>query len=223
MGSIHPGQVEGIIWDLDNTLYRFTSAFRHHCNEAAAKLAVQIGLDMSEEEAFALAEKSESLYGYSIHYYVKDYGMSYRDVHGAYHDMIDVVHIDMIAGIRDHLLALDKPQVILTNASRGWAYRALTHAGLKDLFPDDKIIAVEDADFEAKSISAKGFNLAVERLNVPPKNIIMVDDLARNLKIAHDIGMQTAHICYDEVQDNLEDHVHAQFETAIDCAQILKI
>lgn len=219
---MNPDQIEGIIWDLDNTLYRFTDQFRHHCNEVAAKLAMQMGLDMSEEEAFALAEKSESLYGYSIHYFVKDHGFSYRDMHGPYHELVDEAHIELIDGVRDCLVSLDKPQAILTNASRGWAYRALTHAGLRDLFPDDKIIAVEDADFEAKSISDKGFNLAVEALGLSPDKILMVDDLARNLKISYEMGMQTAHICYDDMSEAPAPYVDGQFKTAIECAHMLK-
>lgn len=215
--------IEGIIWDLDNTLYRFTDDFRRHCNEVAAQLAVQMGLPMSETEAFDLAEKSEALFGYSIHYFVKDYGFSYRDMHGPYHDLVGVEHIEMIEGMRQQLTALEQPQAILTNASKGWARRALTHAGLKDLFPDEKIIAVEDADFEAKSISDKGFNIAVETLNLCPTKIMMVDDLTRNLKIPHEMGMHTAHIHYNAHNDKTEPHVHASFETAIDCAQALEI
>lgn len=217
----NPNNIEGIIWDLDNTLYRFTDNFRRHCNEVAAQLAVQMGLPMSEAEAFDLAEKSESRYGYSIHYFVKDYGCSYRDMHGPFHDLVGVEHIEMIEGMREKLTALPHPQAILTNASKGWARRALTHAGLKDLFPDDKIIAVEDADFEAKSISDKGFKLAVETLNLCPTKIMMVDDMTRNLKIPHEMGMQTAHVHYDKKNNITEPHVHTQFETAIDCAQSL--
>jgi len=155
--TLDPDKIDGIIWDLDNTLYRFTEEFRHQCNVAAAKAAHAQGINLSYDDTFKLAQKSEEEHGYSIHLYVAHHGFSYASLHVPFHDNIDETSIEMIEGVAEGVRAIKKPQAILTNASRGWAHRVLKHMGLSDLFPDELITASEDVDFQVKSMSPIGF------------------------------------------------------------------
>ena len=50
--------VETWVFDLDNTLYRFGDEFIDICNRAAAETAIELGLDLTFEEAHALATRS---------------------------------------------------------------------------------------------------------------------------------------------------------------------
>lgn len=204
--------IKGIIWDLDNTLYRFSDAFKHVCNKAAAKAAIDIGLDMSFDDALHIAERSETEHGYSMHGYVTDHGLSIADLHFPFHANIDERIIAPFDGLSVQLRALEVPQVILTNASRCWARRALTHIGADDIFDEGQVIAIEDVDFEPKARSEKGFLRALELLNLPAGDVLMVDDLDRNLAMAHRIGFKTAYIHYDDPVDGLPDFMTAQYE-----------
>lgn len=192
--SLNTDKIQGIIWDLDNTLYRFTEAFYQSCTMAAAKAAQEHGIDLSFDETLKLAERSEQEYGYSMHGYVVHHGISYADLHFPFHDKIDESVIEKIEELPIALQSINTPQVILTNASRGWAKRVLEYTGLNQFFDDAAIIPMEDADFEPKARSHKGFKLAQEKLKLPFENIVMVDDLDRNLIIPHKLGMQTAYM-----------------------------
>ena len=87
--------------------------------------------------------------------------------------LLEEIRRDGTAALRR--LAL--PQVIVTNASRGWAARALSHLGLKDFFPDDMIIPIEDVDFQPKAYSRVPFEAALSRMGVAAESTLMVDDM----------------------------------------------
>lgn len=215
-------RVYGVIFDLDNTLYRFTDEFYRACNLAAAAAAQEMGISLSYEDTLKLAERSEQEYGYSMHGYVTDHGLSYASLHFPFHQKIDETVIEKIDGIQDAFSSFTLPKVILTNASRDWAERVLKHIGLDHIFSSDAIIPMEDANFEPKSRTAKGFKKAQKILNLPAENILMIDDLDRNLIIPSDLGMQTAYINHNDPIQELPDFIDEQFETVLDLIKILK-
>lgn len=215
-------KIKGIIWDLDNTLYRFTDAFKEQCNRAAAKAAHDQGINLSYDDTLKLAQKSETEHGYSIHLYVTHHGFTYDSLHVPFHDNIDETTIEMIDGVAENIRALDLPQAILTNASHDWAKRVLKHMGINDLFPDSHVTASENVDFEVKSQGRAGFERSLSSLGLKPEQALMVDDLDRNLIIAHEMGMQTAYLHYDDPIADLPHYIDAQFENALGVCDILK-
>ena len=215
-------RVHGIIWDLDNTLYRFTDKFYRSCTEAAADAAQELGIDLSYEDTIKLAERSEDEHGYSMHGYITDHGLSYASLHFPFHQKIDETVVDPIFGLKEALENLQFPQVILTNASRCWANRVLKHTGLDHLFSEERIIPMEDVGFEPKSRSEKGFKKAIEILNFPPHHILMVDDLDRNLSIPYALGLQTVYIHHGDMMLDKPDFIHDQFEGVLDLIKTLK-
>ena len=214
--------IRGVIWDLDNTLYQFTEEFYKACTTAAAQAAQEMGINLSYEDTLRLAERSEKEYGYSMHGYVTDHGLSYASLHFPFHQKIDEKVIDKILGVKEGLQKLKLPQVILTNASRCWANRVLEYIEIKHLFPDEKIIPMEDVDFEPKSRTSKGFKKGCKILGLSPEDVLMVDDLDRNLLRANDLGMHTAYICYDDPMTELPDFIDAQFRNVLDVLKALK-
>ena len=115
--ALDTSAIRGVIWDLDNTLYRFTDKFYRSCTEAAAQAAQELGINLSYDETLRLAERSEAEHGYSMHAYVTDHGLSYTALHFPFHQRIDETVIETIDGVKEALESLDIPQVILTNAS----------------------------------------------------------------------------------------------------------
>lgn len=219
--TLDPSRIQGIIFDLDNTLYHFTDAFYRDCTMAAAEAAQELGMDLSFEDTLKLAERSEQEYGYSMHGYVVDHGIAYADLHFPYHSKIDEKVVGKIEGVGEALKALNVPCSILTNASRDWATRVLRYVDLDDVFDDGKIFAMEDADFEPKASSEKGFFLAADALNVPLENILMVDDLDRNLSIPHNLGMQTAYMHYGDQAKPKPEYITSQYYNILDLMKIM--
>ena len=215
-------RIHGIIWDLDNTLYRFTDEFYRSCTEAAAEAAQELGINLSYEDTLKLAERSEEEHGYSMHGYVTDHGLSYASLHFPFHQRIDETVISPIEGLELSLRSLNVPQVILTNASRCWAERVLKFIGIESLFSADKLIPMEDVDFEPKARSKKGFIAAVKKLNLPAENILMVDDLDRNLVNAYNLGMQTAYMHYGDPIEELPDFIDGQFDDVLSLIKNIK-
>lgn len=207
--------IKGIIWDLDNTLYRFDDAFEHACNIASARAAIDLGAQLSMTEALVIAEGSFEQYGYSGHVFQQEYQISFEDYHFKFHDSIDEKIIEANEEMREALAAVTLPHVILTNASRRWAQRVLKHLGLDPWFSDDRIIAQEDSDFQPKSRGPRGFEIALEKLGLPAHNILIVDDLTRNLRIPKEMGLQTAWIHHGAKADDLPDFVDAAYADTI--------
>lgn len=215
-------RIKGVIWDLDNTLYRFTDTFYRSCTLAAAEAAQELGINLSYEDTLKLAERSEEEYGYSMHGYVTDHGLTYASLHFPFHEKIDETVIEKIDGVPEALASLELPQVILTNASRDWAERTLKYIGADHLFPGEKIIPMEDVGFEPKARSAKGFLKAQELLNLPVENIVMVDDLDRNLSIPNDLGMSTVYMHHDDPMTDMPIYINEQYENVLEFIRVLK-
>ncbi len=211
--------VQGIIWDLDNTLYRFTDDFICSCNEAAAKAAQKLGITLSYEDTLKLAERSEAEHGYSMHGYVADHGLSYASLHFPFHDNIDEKVIAPIDGMRAALECAVCPQAIVTNASRGWAERVLKYCGLDDLFPADHIVPMEDVGFKAKALTDEGFKKAADIIKVPHNKIIMADDLDRNLILPHKLGMKTVYMHHGDTMKDLPAYIDNQFTNPIELVE----
>ncbi|MCB1531096.1 MAG: HAD family hydrolase [Rhodospirillales bacterium] len=207
--------IKAIIWDLDNTLYRFDEMFVRACNVAAARTICTLVDDFTFEEALVLAEKSYEQHGYSGYCFIEDKNVEYSDYHFPFHDAMDEKILgrneDMCAGLEQ----LNLPQAIVTNASRGWAQRALSHLGLKEWFPDEVIFALEDADFQPKSRSTRPFELAREKLGQRAEDILVVEDSLRNLTVPKDMGFQTAFIHHGSNIKHIPDFVDYAFPDTV--------
>lgn len=195
--------VRGIIWDLDGTLYRFNEAFRLACNHAAAKAARTVDDTLVYEDALALAMKGETEQGFSLYWFVTHMGMKYEDLHFPFHKSLDEKIIEQNEKMGAALRTLDIPSVILTNASRDWVKRILVHLGMDDIFGDSIILALEDADFQPKSKGSTGFDKALKILKLPADQVILVDDLAKNLIKAKELGLMTALIHHGALEENV--------------------
>ncbi len=211
--------IRGVVWDLDGTLYRYDALFKDACQLAAARTAIDLGIDMSFEEAVALATESERLYGSSFRLF-GERGIRYEDFHHPYHDCIDTAIVQKNAEMRAALEALDVPMVILTNASRTWAKRTVSHLEYDHIFRDENLLALEDVGYKAKASSQEGFEKALSVIGIPAEEALMVEDLARNLMIAKRMGMTTALVHHGRGPDDT-DYIDTYFQDTIELARVL--
>lgn len=211
--------IEGVIWDLDGTLYRYDKIFIDACNLAAARTAIDLGLEMDLAEATALAARSYTETGSSFKL-LSAHGIAYADFHTPYHNAIDTTILEKNLEMRLALEKIGAPMVILTNASRDWALRTLDHLDLRPVFDDDHILALEDVGLEPKSSSRRGFQAALDIMDRRPDQVLMVEDLAHNLVIAKQMGMTTALVHHGRVPGDrsMIDHL---FDDTLELARAL--
>jgi len=80
--------------------------------------------------------------------------------------------------------------VAFTNGPRRYAARVLEALGLRDLFPDERLFAVEDVMPACKPEPA-AFAAVLERVGATAEEAIMVEDSMKNIRAAKAIGMRT--------------------------------
>ncbi len=213
--------INGVIWDLDNTLYRFDDTFLHVCNRAAAQTMLELGLQNTEDEAFRMALNSYHQCGNSFRVFM-EMGFDYTQIHHAYHDRVSHDAIILIHELSETMESLPQKMVVLTNASRPWAQKILLKTKLDSVFRDHNIVALEDVAFKAKSQGADGFLLAKDRggmAKLENEEIIVVEDIAHNLIHAKNIRMATALVHRPKAND---DHIDHHFEEVMDLCKFLK-
>ena len=213
--------IRGVIWDLDGTLYRYEQIFLEACNLAAARTAIDLGLDMSLDEALALARRSYDDQGSSFKLFA-ELGIRYEDFHLPYHRAVDTTILAKNQEMRLALEQIGVPMVILTNASRDWALKTLAHLDLSGIFPPSNLLALEDVNYEAKSSSRRGFQTGLNILGKAPEEVLMVEDLPRNLIIAKEMGMTTALVHHGRADDAArETYIDLSYDNTLDLARDL--
>lgn len=213
--------IRGIIWDLDGTLYRYEAVFIESCNIAAARTAIDLGLKMELGEAIALAARSYREHGSSFKFFAR-HGIRYEDFHVPYHQAVDTTILAKNQEMKIALELLPVPMIILTNASRDWAKRTLDHLEYDHIFGDGRLLALEDVEFQAKSVGRKGFEKALSTLGVKAEETLMVEDLAANLIHAKDMGMTTALVHHGKLPDKRVECVDAFFHDTLELVRVLQ-
>lgn len=181
----------GIVWDLDNTLYRADEAIIDAFNVAMARAVRRAGVDLEMEEAAAMARRSFETYGYSGYVFVQEYGIDRDALHYEVHGTIDEKVIRDTLAVRDLFAAARRDHVLVTHSARVWAEKVLSHLGLRDFFPDGRVLAFEHYDFESKGESRRAFEMALDRIGHPAREVVVVEDTLKNLRIPREMGFGT--------------------------------
>jgi putative hydrolase of the HAD superfamily len=215
--------LKGIIWDLDNTLYRLDDAMAHAFNLSVARAAIAGGgLDMTFEEAASIAAKSYEDHGYSGRVFIEEYGISRNHLHFEYYGYLDETVIEKSKKVNELFTELDLHHTLVTHSPMGWAERVLEHLELRKFFPDDHIFPFESYDFKPKSEDRKAFNTAINKLSFPVEEVAVVEDLIPNLRIPHEMGINTILIHHGKVPDSIPDYVAYACNNVLEVLQKVK-
>jgi putative hydrolase of the HAD superfamily len=181
------GAIETWIFDLDNTLY-----------PASCRLFDQVQRRMTEFICDRLSLSPEAAAELRRNYF-REHGTTLRglmtrdDIDP--HEFLAFVHDIDLAGVpADPALAralrqLDGRKIVHTNGSVHHAKRLLDHLGLSDSFCG--IIDIVAAEFDPKP-ALTGYRLLLRRHAVSAHTALMIEDIARNLAPAAELGMTTA-------------------------------
>jgi putative hydrolase of the HAD superfamily len=181
------GAVETWIFDLDNTLYptscRLFEQVQRRMNEyICARLAV------TPDQAAELRRRFFLEYGTTMNGLMAVHRIDPHDFLAFVHD-VDLACVPPDPALVAALKRLDGRKIVHTNGSVRHAERLLDHLGIGDSFSG--IIDIVAADFAPKPALA-GYRELLRRHAVAPATALMVEDMARNLAPAAELGMTTA-------------------------------
>jgi putative hydrolase of the HAD superfamily len=178
--------VETWVFDLDNTLYP------HHLNlwqQVDVRIRDYIArfLDVTHEEAFRVQKDLYKRYGTSMRGMMTEHGMAPDDFLDFVH-RIDHSPLEPNPALGAALEKLNGRKLILTNGTRRHAEAVMQRLAIHHHFED--VFDIIAAELEPKP-QAQTYDLFLARHGVDPEKAAMFEDLARNLKIPHALGMTT--------------------------------
>ena len=182
----HLRQAETWIFDLDNTLY-----------PASCNLFAQVDRHIGEFIAGLLKIDADEAYRIQKQYF-REYGTSLRGLM-IHHDVdpqlfldfvhaIDVTPVQPSPALDEALGRLTGRKIVFTNGSAKHAENVMARLGVSHRF--DAIFDIVAADYFPKP-EPFIYDLLVRRHWIDPRRAVMVEDLAKNLLPAHDMGMAT--------------------------------
>jgi putative hydrolase of the HAD superfamily len=181
------GAVETWVFDLDNTLYPASSGLfplvQERMNEYICRL-----LNVTLDEAKALRAQYFREHGTTMHGLMALHGIDPHEFMAFVHD-VDLSCVPANPALVAALDGLSGRKLIYTNGSVPHAENLLKHLGISHYFDD--IFDIVASDFAPKPAMAP-FRVFVQRFGVKPTSALMVEDMAKNLAPAAELGMTTA-------------------------------
>lgn len=174
------------VFDLDNTLYPAKHDLFHQVDQRMTEFIARV-LDLSAVEARRLQKLYLRDYGTTLAGLMNRHAMEPTAFLDFVHD-IDVSVLPPSPELAAHLSALPGRKFIFTNGTRGHAERVATQLGVLDQFED--IFDIVSANYVPKP-NADIYPTMVAKFNLQADKTVFFEDMARNLKPAHDLGMTT--------------------------------
>lgn len=207
----HPRDAGSWVFDLDNTLYSGTHGLFEQI-DARMKSYVGDFLKVPPEEAFKVQKSYFREYGTTLRGMMTRHQMDPEPFLDFVHD-IDVSVIPPDPALDRALGRISAPKVIFTNATRAHAERVLERLGVAAHF--EGIFDIKDTGYIPKPEPAV-YAMIAQHFGLDPAETVMVEDIARNLKPAQNLGMTTVWVrtisdC--EVCLEAPDGDHVDFET----------
>lgn len=214
--------IQGIIFDLDNTLYRHGDRRFELYALATAQAALNLGLKATFRQAKRIASKSNAETGNEFTHFTSVYGLPARELLHEY-DKIAVKifpnYVEAVEGLADKFNRLSgaRQRAVLTHSSSHWMEPMIKHVGLGDVFRSDMLFPQDDPriDYRKKSESREVFEAIAREMHLPPEKIAVVEDTAKNLVIPHELGMYTVLVTWGKPVPVLP-HVSEQVDTVAD-------
>ncbi len=181
------GAVETWVFDLDNTLYPASSRLFEQV-QARMNEYICTRLAVTLDEAAALRRKYFQEHGTTMQGLMAVNRVDPHEFMAFVHDVdLSVVpaNPDLVAALR----SLSGRKLVYTNGSARHAENLLEHLGISHFFED--IFDIVASEFAPKPAMAP-FRAFVGRYGVEPTRALMIEDMAKNLAPAAELGMTTA-------------------------------
>jgi putative hydrolase of the HAD superfamily len=181
------GAVETWVFDLDNTLYPASCGLfplvQERMNEYICGL-----LGVSMDEAKSLRAQYFREHGTTMHGLMAVHRVDPHEFMTFVHD-VDLSCVPANPALVAALEGLSGRKLVYTNGSVPHAENLLKHLGISYFFDD--IFDIVASDFAPKPAMGP-FREFVRRYGVEPTRALMIEDMAKNLAPAAELGMTTA-------------------------------
>ena len=181
------------IFDLDNTLYSGKTKVFEQVDKKMSKY-ISDKLNISIDEAKKIQKNYFYKYNTTLNGMIKNHKINPNEFLESVHDInIDFLQKDL--ELAKEMEKLEGKKIIFTNGSKKHAINVTKRIGINQYFDD--IFDIVDSDFIPKP-SIEPYKKLVEKHKIDPKLSVLVEDIARNLKPAYEMGMKTVWIENDE-------------------------
>ena len=198
--------IDNWIFDLDNTLYpEDTNLFARVSKRMT--LFIQKEFNLEEEPARDLQRKMFKQYGTTMRGLMTKYDMDPEIFLHFVHD-IDVSDMQVDMELKDLLGKLPGRRFIYTNGSVAHAENITSQLGIENLFED--VFDIVASNFLPKP-APQPYDDMIIKFSVNPTRSVMVEDMAKNLRPAADLGMMTVWLRHNKdwsSEDSEGDHIH---------------
>ena len=177
------------IFDLDNTLYSGETRVFEQVDKRMSKY-ISAKLNVSILEAKEIQKSYFYKYNTTLNGMMKNHKIEANEFLEFVHDIdIDFLKKDMPLG--EELRKLEGKKVIFTNGSKKHALNVTQRIGIDQYFDD--IFDIVDCNFIPKP-KMEPYKKLVEKHKIDPNLCVLIEDIARNLKPAYEMGMKTVWI-----------------------------
>jgi len=181
------------IFDLDNTLYSGKTKVFEQVDKKMSKY-ISDKLNISIDEAKKIQKNYFYKYNTTLNGMIKNHKIDPEEFLESVHDInIDFLQKDL--ELAKEMEKLEGKKIIFTNGSKKHAINVTKRIGINQYFDD--IFDIVDSDFIPKP-AIEPYKKLVEKHKIDPKLCALVEDIARNLKPAYEMGMKTIWIENDE-------------------------
>ena len=177
------------IFDLDNTLYSGKTKVFEQVDRKMSKY-ISEKLQVSVEKARKIQKSYFYEYNTTLNGMIKNHKIDANEFLDYVHDInIDFLKKDL--KLIEELEKLNGKKIIFTNGSRKHALNVTRRIGVDSYFDD--IFDIVDSEFIPKP-SVEPYKKLVKKHKIDPNLCVFVEDIARNLKPAYEMGMKTVWI-----------------------------
>ena len=177
------------LFDLDNTLYSGDTKVFDQVDKKMSKF-ISEKLKVNEAEAKKIQKNYFHEYNTTLNGMIKNHDIDANEFLEFVHDVnLDFLQKDEF--LENQINKLNGKKIIFTNGSKAHAANVTKKIGIDKLF--DGVFDIVDSDFYPKP-SMKPYKKIIENYNIEPEYCIFFEDIARNLKPAHELGMKTVWI-----------------------------
>ena len=177
------------LFDLDNTLYSGkTKVFEQIDKKMSKFISEKLNVDI--KKAKEIQKNYFYQYDTTLNGMIKNHKIDANEFLEFVHD-IDISFLKNDIALKQEIEKLDGKKIIFTNGPRKHALNVTQKIGIQHCFDD--IFDIVDSNFVPKP-SIEPYKKLVEKHKIDPKLCVFVEDIARNLKPAYEMGMKTVWI-----------------------------
>ncbi len=181
------------LFDLDNTLYSGqTKVFDQVDKKMSSFISKKLNINL--EEAKKIQKDYFHKYSTTLTGMIKHHKIDANEFLEFVHD-VNLDFLKQDKGLENELSKIKGKKIIFTNGSKAHAKNVTKKIGIDKLFDD--VFDIVESNFIPKP-SMEAYKILIEKYKIEPQYCILVEDIARNLKPAYELGMKTVWIKNDE-------------------------